>query len=156
MDTLKTPLKFGILTAVILIVYFLVLGIGGANANPAFSVFNVVITASGIALALKEIKEKNSGKIIYRKGFATAFLTGIIATVIFSVFFISYFVYAPGFSEKLLRTVGKYANTGGIFATVVIMGITTSFVVSFALMQLNKSLMYRKIKPKKQKSGTSR
>ncbi len=155
MDMLKTPLKFGILTAVILIVYFLVLGMGGVNANPAYSVFNVVITASGIALAIKEIKEKNAGKIHYRRGFETAFLTGIIATVIFSVFFITYFVYAPGFSEKLLKVVGKYANTGGVFATVVIMGVTTSFVVSFALMQLNKSLMYKKIKSKEQKSEAS-
>lgn len=151
MKSFKVPLKFGILTSLILIVYFLVLGFNDANANPAYSAFNIVITASGIALAIKSVKQANSGEIDYKSGLETGFFTGVIATVIFSIFFISYYVYVPEFSEKLLDKVGDYASTGGVFATVVLMGVASSIVVSFALMQLHKKPMYSNSKSKKSK-----
>ena len=144
MKTFKISVKFGVLIALILIIYFVILGICGVNANPAYSVFNAVITASGIALALKDLKNKKSGEIRYREGFITALVTGIIATIIFSVFFITYYVYVPGFSDELLQKVGKFANTGGIFITVIAMGISTSFIAALTLMQLNKKVKYKK------------
>jgi len=142
----QISIKFGVLTAIILIVYFLLLGLLGVNSNPFYSLMNVLITTSGLALAIRELEEKSTEKINYKEGFEVSFFAGIIATILFSIFFITYYVYTPGFSEDLQEKIGKYANTGGIFITVATMGGLTSLVVSFALMQLHKNRLYKKQK----------
>src|SRR5699024_4902891 len=125
------------------IVYFVILGFLGVNSNPFYSIANPVIMASCLSLALKEIEMKTTERIGYKKGFELILLSGIIATVLFSVFFITYYVYMPDFSEALLKKIGNFANTGGVFLTVVIMGVVTSLAVGFALMQLNKNRLNR-------------
>jgi|GEM_PF-1981947 len=138
MNYLNISFKFGIFTAILLIAYFLILGWLGVNSNPFFSFANALITASGLALAIRELKEKSDGRIAYKTGFQVAFVSGIIATALFSVFFITYYVYVPHFADALLKNIGNFANTGGVFITVITMGVVTSMVVSFALMQLHK------------------
>lgn len=139
----STSIKFGVVTGIILILYFLVLGWLGVNSNPAFSFANAIITAGGLSLAIRDLKEKSAGKITYQRGFEVAFIAGIIATIIFSIFFISYYVYVPEFAESLLETIGDFASTGSVFLTVVMMGFLTSGVVAFSLMQLHKMRIHQ-------------
>lgn len=146
MKKYQISIKFGVLTAIILIIYFVVLGLLGVNSNPFYSFMNALITTSGLALAIRELEQKSTERINYRQGFEVSFFAGIIATILFSIFFITYYVYVPGFSDELLKNIGKYANTGGIFITVATMGALTSLVVSFALMQLHKNKLYKKQK----------
>lgn len=139
-------IKFGIFTGVILILYFLFLGVLGMNANPAYSVVNAPICAVGIALALKDLKTRQKNGFDYRNGFTIGILTGLIATVIFSVFFITYYSYNQSFAEELHKTMRVGMETGPLFLTVGIMGLCTSLVATFALMQLHK----RKTQPQQQ------
>lgn len=88
MKNYNISIKSGIVTAVILILYFLVLGWLGVNSNPFYSFANALIITAGLSLAIRELKEKSSGRITYRRGFEVAFFAGIIATVLFSIFFI--------------------------------------------------------------------
>ena len=44
MKNLSIPIRFGLVTSVILIAYFLVLALFNKHINPAFSFFNAVIT----------------------------------------------------------------------------------------------------------------
>ncbi|HLS29604.1 MAG TPA: DUF4199 domain-containing protein [Flavobacteriaceae bacterium] len=143
-------IKFGVFTGIILILYFLVLGWLEINSNPLYSLANALITASGLSLAIRELKEKTSGRITYQRGFEVAFISGIIATVLFSIFFITYYVYVPDFAEDLLKTIGDYASTGSVFLTVVTMGVLTSGVVAFALMQLHKTKVHENPKQDKE------
>lgn len=152
MKPISIPLKFGVLTALILIAYFLVLGGLGVNSNPFFSFFNAIIFASCLSLSLRSLEEKEGSKVNYKRGFEVPFFTGIIATIIFSIFFITYYVYNPTFAKGLLEYIGNFASTGGIFLTVVIMGIVTSMVVSFALMQLHKKAL-RKVPSQKKNNS---
>jgi len=138
MKPLSIPFKFGILTAIGLIAYFLFLGLLNVNTNPFFSFFNGVIYASFLALALRNFNETEPEKNDFKTIFEIPFFTGIIATIIFSVFFVSYYSYVPHFAEGLLKNIGKFASTGGIFLTVVTMGVVTSLIISFGLMQLHK------------------
>lgn len=134
----KISIKSGIFTGVILILYFLVLGWLGVNSNPLYSFANAIIVTAGLSMAIRELKEKSQSRISYQRGFLVAFVAGAIATVLFSIFFITYYVYVPEYAEALLEKIGKYANTGGVFLTVAIMGFGTSLTVAFMLMQLHK------------------
>lgn len=138
----KIAIKYGILTAVILIIYFLFLGIVGLNSHPAYSFINAAISAVGISLAIKSLRAKDKKGIKYHHGFITGLFTGIYATIIFTVFFITYYSYNTAFAHELMQNVSVNMDTGLLFLTVVIMGLASTLVVTFALMQLHKNKMH--------------
>lgn len=141
MKTSRIPLMYGLFIAAALIAYFLLLSIFGLHKNPIFSVFNIIITAGGIFLALKKYKNAKGGKFNYQKGFFAALSTGFIATVIFTIFFA---VYAselnPGFPQELITmwNTDYLVNIGILIFTVALMGFASTFVVALTLMQLYK------------------
>ena len=141
MKKLSVPLTYGIFIAIALIAYFLLLAIFELHKNPAYSVFNMVITGVGIFLAIKKYRDKKAGKFTYQKGFLAGLSSGFIATVIFTGFFA---VYAselnPDFSRELITMweTDWFVNIGMLVFTVALMGFATSFVVSLAVMQLYK------------------
>lgn len=141
MKRLSVPLVYGIFIAIALIAYFLILALFGLHNNPAYSVFNMVITGAGIFLAIKKYRDKKGGKFKYQKGFLTGLTTGFMATVIFTIFFA---IYAselnPDFSTELLTMweTDWFVNIGMLVFTVALMGFATSFVVALAVMQLYK------------------
>lgn len=142
MKVFKISLQFGILIGILLILYFVVLGFLGVNDNPIYSFANPIMMAVGISLAIRKAEMKY-GVIPYKKGFELGIFAGIISTIIFSIFFITYFVYNTQFAESLTKRIGKYASTGSVFITVVIMGIVTAMITSFFLMQLHKRKLRR-------------
>src|SRR5690625_7165025 len=97
MNYLNISFKFVIFTAILLIAYFLILGWLGVNSNPFFSFANALITASGLALAIRELKEKSDGRIDYKTGFQVDFVTGIISSSLFYVIFITYYLLVISF-----------------------------------------------------------
>lgn len=135
------PVLYGIGIAIGLIAYFLILALFELHKNPAYSVFNMVITGIGIFLAIKKYRKDKGPKFKYQKGFATGMSTGFIATVIFTSFFA---VYAselnPDFSLELITMweTDWFVNIGMLVFTVALMGFATSFVVALAIMQLYK------------------
>ena len=137
----SVPLMYGIFIAIALIAYFLLLSLFDLHRNPAYSVFNMVITAGGIFLAIKKYRDKKAGKFKYQKGFMAGLTAGFIATVIFTGFFA---VYAselnPLFSERLITMweTDWFVNIGMLIFTVALMGFATSVVVTLAIMQLYK------------------
>ncbi len=136
-------MKFGVFTAVILIVYFLFLGLIGINSNPVYSFVNAAICAVGISLAIRSLQEQNQEGVNYFDGFKTGFFTGAIATIIFTIFFITYYSYDQQFATALQKEIGEDGvNTGLLFLTVIVMGFASSVVVTFALMQLYKKKMH--------------
>lgn len=143
MKVFNISLQFGILVGILLILYFLILGVLGVNDQPIYSFANPIMMAVGISLAIRKAEMKY-GELRYHKGFELGIYTGVIATVLFSIFFISYYVYNPQFSRDLVRRIGEnYASTGAIFITVFIMGIVTAMITSFFLMQLHKRKIRR-------------
>ncbi|WP_373058498.1 DUF4199 domain-containing protein [Zunongwangia sp. H14] len=141
MNKLSIPLKYGIFTAIALIAYFLILSIFGLNVFPIYSLFNAVITAAGMYLAIKQYRTKKGDKFKYQKGFATGMFTGFMATFIFTAFFA---VYAadinPEFFHELVSMWESEYETplGLVIFAVALMGASTTVALTLTYMQLFK------------------
>jgi hypothetical protein len=137
----SVPLMYGIYIAIALIAYFLLLSLFGLHTNPAYSIFNMVITGGGIYLAIKAYKDKKVAKFKYQKGFAAGISAGFIATILFTGFFAIYTSELnPGFQEDLITMweTDWFVSIGMLIFTVALMGFATSLVVTLAIMQLLK------------------
>ncbi|SKB47647.1 Protein of unknown function [Salegentibacter holothuriorum] len=141
MKNFSVPIKYGLLIAVGLIAYFLILSLFNVHIYPLFSLFNGVIMAAGMWLSLKAYRNSKGAKFKYQKGFMASLLTGFNATIIFTIFFAFYATeLSPDFLSNLInmwRT--DYGTEIGIVLFVVaVMGFATSLVLTLAYMQLFK------------------
>ncbi|WP_029037344.1 DUF4199 domain-containing protein [Salinimicrobium xinjiangense] len=137
----SVPLMYGIYIAIALIAYFLLLSLFGLHTNPAYSIFNLVITGVGIFLAIKHYKEKKGGKFKYQKGFVAGLMAGFIATFLFTGFFALYTSELnPNFQDQLITMweTDWFVPIGMLIFSVALMGFATSLVVTLAIMQLYK------------------
>lgn len=136
----KIYIRYGLITAVILIVYFLLLKLMGLHDQPIYSVLNGVIFALGIYMAMKAYKDKKS-RFKYQKGFQLGLYTGGFATIIFTVF-MAIFIYQIDsvFANKIVEGWSMDMNSGKllILVSIVFMGFSTSLVLTLAFMQLLK------------------
>ena len=142
MKNLSIPIRFGLVTSVILIAYFLVLALFNKHINPAFSFFNAVITAFGIYEAVRLSKLKNFYTFSYGEGFKTGLITGFVATIVFTVFFLLYATEInPDFLSQLLSHInGSFnVNIGMITFIVAVMGLATTVICALTVMQLFKN-----------------
>jgi len=138
MKNQRISLTYGIITGIVLIVYFLILGIIGWNSNPFFSFVNAGICAIAIFLAIKNRSRIDGKKFKYQNGFATGLLTGFYATIIFTIFFGFYYTNNTDFANKLLDKISLNPQEGILIFSVAIMGFASTLVVTLAIMQLFK------------------
>ena len=142
MKNVTLPIRFGIVTSAVLIAYFLILSLLGKHTNVFFSLFNGIITGFGIYETLKITKLRNGGKLSYGEGFKAGITTGVVATILFTLFFA---IYSTELNSSFLAELSDvwakdFKNFEGIvFFTVAIMGIATSLVLTLSFMQLFKS-----------------
>ncbi|OQD44468.1 DUF4199 domain-containing protein [Croceivirga radicis] len=136
------PIRFGLVTAAVLIAYFLILSLMGKHTNIFYSLFNGVITGFGIHETIKYTKIREGNNFSYGDGFKSGLITGFVATLLFTVFFAFYATELNTvFLEKLSDVWAKdYGNFKAIvFFTVAIMGMATTVVLTLAFMQLYKT-----------------
>ncbi len=141
MKRFSIPIKYGVATAAGLIAYFFILSLFGLHKYPLFSIFNVVIMAGGMLLALKNYRDRKGKKFKYQKGFGTGILTGFNATIIFTIFFGIYVSeLRPNFQEELVTmwVDDWFINIGMLLFTVALMGFATTVVLTLAFMQYFK------------------
>ncbi|RFN58899.1 DUF4199 domain-containing protein [Marixanthomonas ophiurae] len=132
--------RYGVIIAVALIVYFLLLKLFGLHQYPVLSAANGVIYGAGILLALKKYKA-DTPKFDYAKGFEVGFAAGAIATVIFTIFMSLYiFELDTEFAHNILDSWNMNFNKGTLILiiSIVMMGVSTSLVLTLAFMQLLK------------------
>ncbi|AUP79841.1 DUF4199 domain-containing protein [Flavivirga eckloniae] len=142
MKKISLPIRFGLVTSAMLIAYFLVLSLFDKHTNPAFSFFNAVITAFGICEAVRLRKIENPETFSYGEGFKTGVITGFIATILFTAFFLFYATEVnPTFLSELLLTIkgGFTVDIGMVTFIVAVMGFATTVVAALAIMQVFKS-----------------
>lgn len=132
--------KYGIGTAIALILYFLLTKLLGWHQYPILSAFNGVIFGGGIFYALRTYK-RNEESFNYSDGFQLGLFTGGLATLVFSIFMALYiFQLDHQFAQAILDSWGLNFNKGSlvIIVSLVIMGFSTTFVLTLAFMQLLK------------------
>jgi hypothetical protein len=133
-------IKYGIGIALVLVVYFLFLKLIGLHQYPVLSAFNGVIYGAGILLVMKRFKAE-SESFNYLEGFQLGLFAGGIATALFSFFMALYiFQIDTQFAHAILDSWGLNYNKGGliIIVSLVIMGLSTTLVLTLAFMQLLK------------------
>ncbi|MEL7270288.1 MAG: DUF4199 domain-containing protein [Bacteroidota bacterium] len=142
MKNMTLPIRFGLVTAAVLIAYFLILSLMGKHTNVFYSLFNGIITSFGIYETIKYTKLRLGKEFTYGKGFTAGVTTGFAATLVFTIFFALYSTELnTGFLGELSEVWSKdYANFEGIvFFTVAIMGLATTLVLTLSFMQLFKT-----------------
>lgn len=134
--------KYGIFTAIALIVYFLALKLVGLHNNPWFRILNGPIMAYAIYKAIKHYKIGKAETFEYGSGFATGLSTGFIATVLFAAFMCIYMFYLDTkFTENLLKNWFSQFDFGsGILVFIILIeGLSSTVVLTLACMQLFKN-----------------
>ncbi|CAH8284522.1 uncharacterized protein DUF4199 [Mariniflexile fucanivorans] len=142
MKKISLSIRFGLVTSAVLIAYFLILALLDKNTNPVFSFFNAVITAFGIYEAIRLSKLESPDAFSYGEGFKIGLITGFVATILFTAFFLFYATeFNSGFLPELLKEMhgGLGADVGMITFVVAIMGLATTLVSTLAVMQLFKN-----------------
>ncbi|MEW7289832.1 DUF4199 domain-containing protein [Aquimarina sp. 2304DJ70-9] len=141
MKNFAIPIKYGVLIAIGLIAYFLILSLIGVQTNPVFSLGNGVIVALGLYSAMKNYKKEKGGDFNYQKGFMAGLFTGFNATIIFTIFFAIYVTNInTNFLPEMLANWSSHYHVGvGIVVFIAaIMGFATTFVLTLSFMQLFK------------------
>ena len=132
--------RYGLGTAIILIGYFLFTKLLGWHEYPMLSAFNGVIYGAALYFALQSYK-RATPSFRYPDGFQVGLFVGGIATLLFAAFMAVY-VYAidQEFARAVLDSWGLNFNKGSLIMIVslVIMGFSTTFVLTLTFMQLLK------------------
>jgi len=137
---LRSYNKYGIIIAISLISYFLLMKLLGLHDNPVFSIFNAVLFGGGIYRAIQtHLRDNPDSK--YQDLWQAGFLSGAIATIIFSGF-MAFYMYEINsiFASEILNSWNINYNTGVlvIIFSMVLMGLSTSIVCVLTFMQLFK------------------
>ncbi len=136
----KIYIKYGVLIAIGLILYFIITKLLGLHQYPVLSAANGVIYGAGIFMALKKSKERKN-KFAYQRGFQVGFMSGAIATLIFVGFMaINLYQIDTEFAATILNSWNWSYESGTfiILISLVLMGVSTSLVLTLAFMQLLK------------------
>lgn len=143
MDKMSLPIRFGFVTAAVLVAYFLILALFGKHTDIFYSLANAPITGLGIFETIKYTRIRQDKGFRYGNGFTAGVVCGFVATLLFTLFFA---FYATEIDTAFLGHLSKawsndYENFEGIvFFTVAVMGFATTVVLTLAIMQLYKSV----------------
>ena len=142
MKKVALPVRFGIVMSALLIAFFLILSLFGLHTNPLFSLANGFIIGFGIYETIKYYKLEQGANFTYTSGFTAGMVSGFIATILFSVFFLLYATEIDSlFLEHLLKVFkdGYSVSVGLVTFVVAIMGFATTVVLTLTCMQLFKN-----------------
>ncbi|WP_224488559.1 DUF4199 domain-containing protein [Robertkochia flava] len=138
MNPNRIHIRYGLIIAVVLIAYFLLLRLFGLHENPWLRVFNGAIVAYGLYAAIRLRRVLEGDKFDYYKGFKTGIYSGFLATLVFVGFMALYMYHLdPEFPEMLLDTWMKDYNQGpGILIFILVVeGFASTVVLTLAFMQ---------------------
>ncbi|PKQ44675.1 DUF4199 domain-containing protein [Confluentibacter flavum] len=138
----SVAIKYGVFTALTLIIYFLALKLIGLHNNPWFRIFNGPIMAYAIYVAIKNFKNSSGSEFDYGSGFKTGLSTGFIATVLFAAFMCIYMFYLDtAFTNNLLRNwFSDFDYGSGILVFIILIeGLASTVVLTLTCMQLFKN-----------------
>lgn len=145
----KISIKYGLFTALSLILYFLLMKLLGLVHIVELRFLNGLILTVGIVIAIRALKKVKEGNIGYFQGLGTAFLTASIATVLFAAFML---IYIKAFDDSLIEVLSadnlfgeRVSSTPGlvVFMVLMIEGMVSGFMIGFIAMQYFKRRDYK-------------
>ncbi|MFD2999277.1 DUF4199 domain-containing protein [Pontibacter toksunensis] len=140
----KIGLKYGLLTAAGLILYFFLMKLLGLIHITELRFLNGVIMAIGVVMAIRSYKIVSAGEIGYFKGLGTGVITAVVGTVLFASFMVAYVTIAGAEMIEMLTSERYFGerveSTPGvvIFSVLMLEGLISGFLISFIAMQYFK------------------
>jgi len=141
--------KYGLSTALALIIYFLIMKLLGLEGNFALRFFNFFILISGCYFLLKKIYSEGEGGTSYFTGLISGVVLTVTAVVVFTVFMAVYVLFIdPSFMAILEESQiwGSHLELEQAAFAIIIEGIASGVVISFALMQYFKKYIDNGVK----------
>jgi hypothetical protein len=138
MNPTRISIKYGVITAAVLIGYFLLVKLIGLHENIWLRLLNGVIMALGVYAAIRLRKLIEGSSFEYFNGFRTGVVTGFIATFIFIGFMAVYMYHLDTeFAISILdRWLTDYKQGPGILLFVLtIEGLASAVILTLAFMQ---------------------
>ena len=138
----SVALKYGVLTTLGLIVYFLIIKLLDLHTNPWFRLLNSLVMAYGIYAAIKRYKFISGATFNYINGFKVGILTGFLATFVFALFMGIYmFHFDTEFMNTLLKDWFQDLNYGGgiLIFVIIIEGLASTAILALTYMQIFKN-----------------
>jgi len=138
MKAYRVHVRYGLIVAIVLIAYFLIVKEFGLHENPWLRLLNGVIVAYGIYASIRFRSLIENEKFDYLKGCITGLFTGLIGTFVF-VFFMAIYMFHinTAFAETILNNwMHDYHQGPGILIFILaIEGMASTVVLTLAFMQ---------------------
>lgn len=138
----SVAIKYGIITTLGLIVYFLIIKLLDLHTNPWFRLLNGVVMAYGIFASIKRYKLVSGTTFNYINGFKVAIITGFLATFVFALFMGIYMFHIDtAFMNTLLQDWFQDMNYGGgiLIFVIIIEGLASTAILALTYMQIFKN-----------------
>ncbi|QJX48561.1 hypothetical protein HMJ29_17205 [Hymenobacter taeanensis] len=145
-DARLTPetngIRYGLFTAVGMVIYFIVASLFNLTARIEFSFFNAVILTVGVCMAVANFKRYRQDRMPYLQGFGTGIITAMIASVAFGFFFI---IYAGVLNKHIMDGIrakdlfGFDLSVTIAFLAILLQGAMAGVIISLVAMQYYKS-----------------
>ena len=133
--------RYGLLTAAVLIVYTLIAVFAGFFNNLGAGSLTLVILTVGIALAISNYKRAKEDRMPYLGGFGTGIVTAMVASIALGFFFILVSAVKPDMLDMShARDLFGYDLSALMaFLAIVLMGSLGGAIITLVAMQYFKS-----------------
>jgi ABC-type sugar transport system permease subunit len=141
-EIMSKSIKYGLFTALSLIVYFLIMKLIGQETNLFLRFFNFVIIMSGVYFLFKnEFQNESDNKPSYFEGLASGVVLTVSAVVVFIAFLAIYTTVIDPTFIAVLEDSKIWGNqltlTEASFA-ILVEGVASGVIISFGFMQYFK------------------
>ena len=128
--------NYGVLIAIGLIVFFLLMNLIGLGHQAELRLLNLVILTAGIYYALMKFRQTHSDQLNYFRGLITGVATGAVASVIFGLFLFIYMKVDSGLMQAIVENepMGRYLNAYIAAFIVVLEGFFSGLLVTFVIL----------------------
>ena len=137
-------LKYGGMTGIGLIIYFLLMKVLGLTHVLELRFFNFVILVVGVLFAIRHYRTVSNGLVDYLEGFGMGFLTSLISSAIFSSFLYIYLrVLDPSFMTYLIQNapLGSYLTPFAASFAIMIEATASGSVITLLGLQYSRKVL---------------
>ncbi len=145
----RIGIKYGLLTFLGLVAYFLLMQAIGLGHIIELRFLNFIILAYGIYYAIMKLKDRVPEDDFYFKGLAEGVITSMVSVIPFAAFVGFYLAYVdPNLMNEIRQTVhiSGYINTFSAFVVVNLEGFASGVLITYVAMQYFSSVERKETK----------
>jgi len=136
----KIAIKYGLLTFLGLIAYFLIMKLVGLVHIVELRVLNLFILSYGVWFAIKQYLKISGNSFVYLQTLALGVFVSLVAVLPFAIFIFFFMSWDANFMQMIITTewFGQYMNPYIISFLIFFEGMISGFFIAYTLMQYMK------------------